>query len=165
MAGQPVASDSGMEWLWWLVAALALAGLVVAALLWMRSRRDRREWESGYAAALRESEWLAHDLLPTLRAAATPDEQLGGWTVARPRVTALEGSLGSLLSTSSDELGSGRVTALLGAVQVLRSTMDGPAGPGAAPDAGVRDLTASSRQLDDALATVRAAPDRPDPHG
>ncbi len=165
MSGQPVASDTGMDWLWWLVAALALAGLVVAALLWMRSRQARQKWEAGYAAALRECEWLAHDLLPTLRAAATPAEQAGGWTVARPRVTALEGSLGTLLSTSPDELGSGRVTALLGAVRVVRSTLDGPVGPGAAPDAGVRDLTASSRQLDDALATVRAAPDRPDHTG
>jgi hypothetical protein len=151
---------------WWLVAALALAGLVAAAVIWLRTRRTRQEWDAGYAAALAESEWLSHDLLPALRSAATPAEQLGGWNVARPRVTALEGSLESLLSTSHDDLGSSRVTALLAAVRVVRSTVDGPVGPGAAaPDQGVRDLTAAARQLDDALATVQASTPPPGASG
>ena len=108
-------SDSGsssVPWWVWLLALAAMVAAVVSIVALRRSGGQRKDWEAGYAEGIAESRWLADSLLPTLIAVPGAAERVGGWTVARPRVVALEARLEGLHATAEDELARTRVHTL-----------------------------------------------------
>ena len=114
--GGPVA-----PWIWvLLVVSLLVAGAVV--VLVPRARR-RREWASGLAAAEAEVGWVAHELLPGLQVAATPDVLEAGWHHFRPRLDAAEQSLSTLADTARDEPGRARAAELGEALRTTRGAV------------------------------------------
>ncbi len=121
-------ADTGIPaWVWWLLAAAVVAGLV-AAILVPRSRR-RAEWEADLASTDSEVTWFARELLPQLQLAGTADALAGGWRVAALRVTALEDRLTRLETVAPDEASGARARQLRDAVRAARG--------------GVEDLVAS----------------------
>lgn len=124
-----------------------------ALVLWQRSRAARRRWDADFATALTETRWLAVEILPALQRAKVPAEREGAWTIARPRVTALETDLAALSTTVADEQSAQRVAALLEAVRGTRATADQQIGVGGPVQGALfADLFDARRHLDDALA-------------
>jgi hypothetical protein len=158
-------SDSGsssVPWWVWLLALAAVAAAVVSIVALRRSGGRRKDWEAGYAEGIAESRWLADSLLPTLIAVPGAAERVGGWTVARPRVVALEARLEGLHATAEDELARTRVHTLRSGVLAARETLDGLAAPAMAAATGSPpDLPAAKRRLDDALDAVAPPPQPP----
>jgi hypothetical protein len=149
----PAASETTSPWVWWLVGLILLAAAVTAVVLWLRSRAARRRWEADFAAALTETRWLAVEILPALQRAKEPAEVEGAWTVARPRVMAIESDFEALSATASDEQSAAQVAALLAAVRGTRATADQQTGVGDPAHGPVFvDLFDARRHLDDALA-------------
>lgn len=145
-----------------------MVAAVVAIVAIRRSGGRRKDWAAGYAEGIAESRWLAGTLLPTLIAVPGAAERVGGWTVARARVTALEARLEGLHATAEDELATTRIHTLRSAVQAVRETLDGLVAPAMAAATGsTPDLPAAKRRLDDALDAVQppvpppATPGRP----
>jgi len=140
------------------VGLLLLGAAVMAVVLWLRARAARRRWEADFATALTQTRWLAVEIVPAMQRAKVPAEQAGAWTVARPRVIALETDIDALSTTASDEQSAERVAALLAAVGGTRATADlqtGVCGPAQGPV--FVDLFDARRQLDDALALANPA--------
>jgi hypothetical protein len=126
---------------------------VTAVVLWLRARAARRRWDADFTTALAETRWLAVEIVPALQRAKVPAEQAGAWTVARPRVIALESDFDALSTSASDEQSAGRVAALLAAVRGTRATADQQTGVGGPAEGPVFvDLFDARRELDDALA-------------
>lgn len=111
-------SSDSTGW-WWLALVVLLVGAVVAVLLVRRSRRGRT-WRSDVASAEREVGWFARDLIPQLRGSGSVAGVTGGWTVAAPRVSALDDRLTHLVTTAPGEEERARATALRDAVRTAR---------------------------------------------
>ena len=109
-------------WVWWLLAALALA-LAVGIPLLVRSRRSKA-WKSDLAGAEQEVAWLVRDLLPSLQRTGSREQALGGWAVSSERVLALDDRLTSLEATAPADSGRERARTLRDAVRVARGRMD-----------------------------------------
>lgn len=110
-------SDTG-QW-WWLALVVLVVGALVAVLLVRRSRLGRT-WRSDVATAEREVGWFARDLVPQLRGSGSVAGVAGGWTVAAPRVSALDDRLTHLVTTAPGEEERARATALRDAVRTAR---------------------------------------------
>jgi hypothetical protein len=121
----PAAADQGQRdaddtaWWWLLAAALVVVGAIVAALLVRRSRR-RRAWGEGLAEAEHEVGWFARDLVPQLRGSGSLAGVAGGWSVAAPRVAALDDRLSGLVTTAPGDDERARATAVQAAVRTAR---------------------------------------------
>ncbi len=114
-------TDDGVPpWVWWLVAALVVAGIVVGALLMARSRR-RARWDDQLEASRTESAWLARELLPQLRTTGSPEGAAGGWQVGLPRVAALEDQLTVLEASAPTEPRGAEARGLRDAVRTARA--------------------------------------------
>ena len=162
-ASTPTSDDSTPGWpLWVLVALIAVAVGVVIAL--MRRSSRRQDQRSSFEAALSESQWLGRDLTPTLLGDSR-DERRGAWSVARPRVVALEDRLARLASPGSESSDSLNAQQLETAVIALRRALDAESqsgGPG--PDAAAEALGAvkqAARQLDQVLSALAPTPAPP----
>jgi hypothetical protein len=112
------AADSGTQWLWWLLAAVAVAAAVAIPLL-VRAQR-RGAWREDLAAAEGEVAWFARALIPELRQSSSLDQVAGGWAVASSRVSALEDRLTALEATAPDDADRLRARALRDAVRTAR---------------------------------------------
>ena len=115
-------SEDVPAWVWWLLAALALA-LAVGIPLLVRSRRSK-SWKSDLAGAEQEVAWLVRDLLPSLQRTGSREQALGGWAVSSDRVLALDDRLTSLEATAPADSGRERARTLRDAVRVARGRMD-----------------------------------------
>ncbi|HEY2880673.1 hypothetical protein [Nocardioides sp.] len=104
---------------WWLALVVLVVGALVAVLLVRRARRGRT-WRSDVATAEREVGWFARDLVPQLRGSGSLAGVAGGWTVAAPRVSALDDRLTHLVTTAPGEEERARATALRDAVRTAR---------------------------------------------
>jgi len=109
--------DNG-SW-WWLVALVLVVAVVIAWLILRRSR-NRRAWGARLTSAENEIGWFARDLIPQLRGSGSPAGVSGGWTVAAPRVDALEEHLSRLITTAPGDQQRTRVLTLRDAVRTSR---------------------------------------------
>ncbi len=130
------------------MGALVLAALVAVPLV-VRSRR-RSAWDRDLAAAEGEVAWLARELLPQLRRAASREELAGGWTVSQARVSAAEDRLTVLESAGPDESRRTRARVLRDASRAARAQMQRLLGSGQ-HDAWALDLDAIIIDLETAL--------------
>jgi hypothetical protein len=155
--------DSTLGWpLWVLVALVVVAVGVVIALVQHRSRR--KDERSSFEAALSESLWLGRDLTPALLGDSR-DERRGAWSVARPRVVALEDRLARLASPGSESIDSLNAQHLETAVIGLRRALDaesqpGDPGPDAAAEA-IGGVKQAALQLEQVLSAVAPTPAPP----
>lgn len=154
-AEEDVEDDGVPAWAWWLAGALVAAALVAVPLV-VRSRR-RTAWDRDLAAAEGEVVWLARELLPELRRAASREELAGGWTVSQARVATAEDRLTVLESSAPDEPRRERSRALRDASRASRAQMQRLLGPGA-HDTWALDLDAIIIDLETALRPTPAAP-------
>ena len=115
-------SEGVPAWVWWLLAALALA-LAVGIPLLVRSRRSKA-WSADLAGAEQEVVWLVRELLPSLQRTGSREQAVGGWAVASERVLALDDRLTSLEATAPNDSGRERARTLRDAVRVARGRMD-----------------------------------------
>jgi hypothetical protein len=146
------AADTGVpSWLWWLLAAGALA-IAVAVPLLVRARRYRA-WGADLTAAEEEVAWFARVLVPELRQAGSADQVAGGWAVGSSRVSAVEDRLTALEASAPDDAGRARALTLRDAVRVSRGHMERLVGS-AATDTVMRDLDAAAAELEAALRAV-----------
>lgn len=140
--------DGTPPWIWWLLAALAVAGAVLALLLPRALRR--RRWDAELASSVTEARWLAGELLPQLQQASSVAEVAGGWQVSAGRVAALEDQLTGLVSSAPDEPRRGRATELRDAVRAARGEVDRLITSGTSPSPS-RELSAIASRLAAAL--------------
>ena len=115
-------SEDVPAWVWWLLAALALA-LAVGIPLLVRSRRSKA-WSADLAGAEQEVVWLVRELLPSLQRTGSREQAVGGWAVASDRVLALDDRLTSLEATAPNDAGRERARTVRDAVRVARGRMD-----------------------------------------
>jgi hypothetical protein len=156
-SGAAESADEGVPpWVWWLVGGLVV---LLGILTWFgvaRGRR-RRAWEERLHAAEAEVAWLARELLPQLRATGSLEQVAGGWTVARPRVSAAEDQLTVLESSAHGEASTARARVLRDAVRESRALVERLRG-GDHHDAWILDLDGAIALLESVLApTSRAA--------
>jgi hypothetical protein len=142
------------SWVWWLLAALVLLGVVLAALLVPRTRR-RRAWDADMATAQDRVAWFARDLLPALQELGSPAAVAGGWQVARARVTEAEDRLTALASSDPDVGRQGRALSLRDAVRAARESVETELASGD-PDTLRHGLSEVAAQLSAALDLDRA---------
>ncbi|HEY9379544.1 MAG TPA: hypothetical protein VIQ02_20900 [Jiangellaceae bacterium] len=142
------ATTAAPSWLWWLLAALALA-IVVTVPLIVRARR-RRAWRADLAAAEEEVAWFARVLVPDLRRAGSVDQVAGGWAVGSSRAAAVEDRLTALQSSAPDDPGRIRARNLRDAVRAARGHMQDVVDSGIAGTVH-RDLDAVAAELEAAL--------------
>jgi hypothetical protein len=128
---------------------LVLVLAVVIAWLILRRSRNRRAWGARLASAVSEVGWFARDLIPQLRGSGSPAGVSGGWTVAAPRVDALEELLSQLITTAPGDRERARALTLRDAV---RTSRDRVAAVARADDANAQ----WSLDLDDAQAPLLA---------
>ena len=121
----------------------------MAIPLVVRSRR-RNAWRQELAAAEAEVAWLARELLPELRRAASREEVAGGWSVSQARVSAAEDRLTVLESSAPDDPGRARARVLRDASRAARAQMQQLLGPGP-HDTWALDLDAIIIDLESAL--------------
>jgi hypothetical protein len=143
-----------LSWLWWLLGLLA-AVAVVALVVWLvRARGIRQAWEARFAGVVAESRWLAHELLPAVLGAESAAARRNMWTASRPRLDALERSLGEVVgSAPQDRLGGAE--RLRAAVTDLSSAMDAYAASAVPNDLeSIGAARLAQRQLEDALRTL-----------
>ena len=105
---------------WWWLLVLVLVVAVVIAWLLLRRSRSRRAWDAQLASAESEVGWFARDLIPQLRGSGSPAGVSGGWTVAAPRVDALEEHLSRLITTAAGDQQRARALTLRDAVRTSR---------------------------------------------
>ena len=132
-----------------MLAALVLLGVVLALILVPRARR-RGAWDTELASAEQELRWLAHDLLPQLQRAGSPDEVAGGWQVAAGRVSLVEDKLTGLESAAPDSSRARRARVMRDAVRAARQGMEARLAS-RDPTTLARDLAAIATQLSVAL--------------
>jgi len=70
-----------------------------------------------------EARWLDGEVLPTLLE-APPDERRGAWRIARPRVAALEATLGELAAPDAESGVAANARQLTAAVTDVRAALD-----------------------------------------
>jgi hypothetical protein len=149
-------SDGTSAWPLWALVALVILGVAIA--LWQHRQSRRRDARESFELALSESRWLGRDLLPTLLASSR-DERRGAWSVARPRVVALEDRLAALGAPGSETTGAVKAQRLEMAVIGVRGALDNEsrsdAGAAAEAFGGVKQ---AARQLDQALADALPTP-------
>lgn len=124
---EAAAEDEGIPaWVWWLLAAAVIAGVVAIPLLLRNSRRDA--WERGIAGSEADLAWLSRQLVPQLRTGAAV------WTASSAaRITAAEDRLTRLADDAADDAGRARAIALRDAARSARGHLDVlPADPAAA---------------------------------
>ena len=137
------------SWVWWALGAGLLA-IGVAVPLVLRARR-RTAWRRRLAAAEGELAWLARDLVPQLRQAASREQVAGGWAVAAGRVSTVEDELTVLEGSAPDDAGRDRARALRDATRLARARMDRVAGTGPVDTPWARDLDEIRADLEAAL--------------
>jgi hypothetical protein len=135
-------------WAWLLLALGVVAAALVIALVVVRSRR-RGLWRSELADAEREVAWYAHDLLPTLQQARSPEELRGAWGVGQGRVTTVEQHLAALTESARTDADRARARDLHEAVERAQARI-AQVVSGAAPDAA-GELALAATELDTAL--------------
>jgi hypothetical protein len=147
---QPSSADtSGVpSWLWWVLAAIALAAVVAVPLV-VRGRR-RGAWRDELASAEEEVAWFARVLVLELRAMGSLAEVAGGWNVAAGRVTAVEDRLTALEASAPDDAARTRTRGLRDAVRAARGHLRELLESGS-PDTMSRDLDAVAAELEAAL--------------
>jgi hypothetical protein len=155
-SGAATEDGSGVPaWAWWLAGLLLLA-LVVAIPLVVRARR-RTAWATELATASEEVAWISRVLLPQLQAAGSADQLAGGWTVAVPRVDAVQDRLTELGATARRDIDRGRAAQLRDAVRSARERVDGLIAS-RSPGPYSQDLAAVASSLEAALAGPPSAP-------
>jgi hypothetical protein len=148
-APEAPAEDEGVSsWVWWLLAAVILGGVVAIPLV-VRARR-RNAWRQELVEAEGEVAWFARGLLPELRRAGSREQVAGGWAVGLPRVAAVEDRLTALESTAPDDAGRERARSLRDALRLARARMQQLIGPGP-HDSWALDLDSMSADLEAAL--------------
>ena len=152
-AVQPSSAESSgaPSWLWWVLAAMALAVAVAVPLL-VRGRR-RRAWRADLASAEEEVAWLARVLLPELRRMPSLAEVAGGWNVAASRVVAVEDRLTALETSAPDDAARTRTRVLRDALRTARVHMQQLLESGSR-DTMSRGLDAVAAELEAALASA-----------
>jgi hypothetical protein len=148
--------DGAPSWVWWLLGA-ALVGTCVAVPLVLRARRHAA-WRRQLAAAEGELAWIARELMPQLRQAASREQVDGGWAVAGSRVSTVEDQLTVLEGNAPDDAGRDRARALRDATRLARARMDRVAGAGPADTTWTRDLDEIRADLDAALGPPPTSP-------
>ena len=152
-AADETSGDDGVPpWVWWLLAALVVAGSVVGVLLAVRAKR-RRVWRESVESAEREVAWLAREHVPQLRDTGSLERVAGGWQVGLPRVTALEDQLTVLESSAANEADAARAHGLREAVRTAHARVDSLTA-GAPQDTWALDLDEVIALLESALATT-----------
>lgn len=136
-----VTEDGSLGW-WWLVILLLGAGVIAIGVLLLRRRRARTEWDEGVDRAVGEATWVAGELIPNLLGQGSHG-RAGVWTIGRPRVLTLEGTLEDLIADNPDPAAARPVAALSSAVQAFRSALDQA---DRLPDFGGFSTTAALRQ-------------------
>jgi hypothetical protein len=137
------------SWVWWLLAAVALAAIVAVALI-VRSRR-RRSWQADFTAAADEVAWFSRVLLPALGQAASPDGVRSGWNVGAARVIALEDGLTGLEDSAPYDDARTRTRTLRDAVRTARTRLQVLLESGTPTP---QDLNAIAAELETALASA-----------
>ena len=151
------ATDEGIPaWVWWLLAGLAVAAVLLALILVPRARR-RSAWDEELAAAESGAAWLARELLPQLQQVGSPAEVSGGWQVAAGRVTQVEDQLTGLESSAPDEVRRNRALLLRDALRDARH--------GVEQVIVTRDPTTVPRDLAAVATNLSAVLDRARPTG
>ncbi len=152
-AAEPTSAESSgaPSWLWWVLAAIALA-VVVAVPLLVRARR-RGAWRADLASAEDEVAWFARVLIPELRRMPSLAEAAGGWNVAAGRVVAAEDRLTALETSAPDDAARTRTRALRDVLRTARVHMQQLLESGS-PDTVSRGLNAVAVELEAALASV-----------
>jgi hypothetical protein len=154
-AAESSGSDGTSAWPLWALVALVVLGVVIA--LWQHRKSRRRDARDSFELAFSESRWLGRDLLPALLASSR-DERRGAWSVARPRVVALEDRLAALASPGSESTAAVNAQRLEAAVIGVRGALDNESSSGADTAAetlgGVKQ---AARQLDQTLAELLPA--------
>jgi hypothetical protein len=153
---EPASGESGTpSWVWWLLAALVLAGLV-GFVLWMRARGRREQWDQAFSAATAEVSWVARVLIPQLQQQSS-EQVAGGWTVAAPRAASAEDALTTLLSSAPDPTRAEHAGALRDGIRSARARLDTISGAGDPLTTG-SELAATSTALEAAIASAAPAP-------
>jgi hypothetical protein len=156
-AVQPSSAESSgaPSWVWWVLAATALAVAVAVPLL-VRARR-RRAWRADLASAEEEVTWFARVLIPELRQMPSLAEAAGGWNVAASRVVAVEDRLTALETSAPDDAARTRTRTLRDALRTARVHMQQLLESGS-PDAMSRDLDAVAAELEAVLGSATNPP-------
>ena len=158
-AATPV-SSSPSPWVWWLLGLLIAGAVIALVVVAVRRRRTRQAWSARRAAAVAESTWLAHELVPSALSAQTPAARRDRWTASRPRVGALYRSLSELVASApKDQAGS--LDRLRDAVAGLGAAMDAYAATDAGDPERLGAARQAQRQLEDALARAVQLPPAP----
>jgi len=129
--------------------------VAAAGFLYAR-HRARAAWSDDLSAALDEVTWLGDDLLATLQR-QPPEVRAAAWTLARPRVVALEGVLEGLVATSPDPAQARRIAVLSSTVLATRSMLDSPVSVRVGPSMTL--LSQARRELAAAVAALRPSPE------
>jgi len=146
-------------WLWWVLAAVAVA-LAVAIPLVVGARRRMREWNAQLSAAAGEVRWFSRELIPLLQQQTSVEQVAGAWLVARSRVAAVEDALTSMVPAAPNETEAARAEALRDAVRDAREQLNSVTEPGAETPSADR-LAAAAGTLESALAALN--PEAPVP--
>ena len=152
-SGEGTESSGIPAWVWWLLAAVAIA-LAVAVPLILRNRR-RAVWQADFATAKEDVVWFARSLVPQLRQSGTLDQLSGGWRIGSPRVAGTEDRLTVLESSAPRDEDGAAARALRDAVRASRDQMRALLANG--------DSSAISPDLDEIAARLEAALAPPPP--
>lgn len=86
-----------------LVLLVVVAGMVVAAVLWSRSRSATREIDRRFDLVRSELTWADADLLPRVLASPSSLEAAELWQAGRPRLLVVEEELRQLAVVASSQ--------------------------------------------------------------
>jgi hypothetical protein len=127
-------------------------------VLAVRVRRARKVWDARLVGAVRESRWLAHELLPNALTTQSAAARRDIWIASRPRVDALQRNLSGLVASApKDHVGS--LDRLRDAVADLNSAMNAHVAADAPGDQeSLGAARQAARQLEEALRAVQPPP-------
>jgi len=149
----PTSESSGSDGqdggLWWLLVLLAVvAGLVVAGVLWWRSRNATKEIDRRFDLVRSELAWADEDLLPRVLASPSTAEAAGLWQAGRPRLLVVEEELRQLAVAASSQDRQDRAKQWRTALASLVTAVD--AETSLSPSADSERLRAARAQVEEA---------------
>ncbi len=135
--------------MWWLLVLLAVvAGLVVAGVLWSRSRSASKEIDRRFELVRSELTWADEDLLPRVLASPSTAEAAGLWQAGRPRLLVVEEELRQLAVVASSQERQDRARQWRTALASLVTAVD--AETSLSPSADSERLRAARAQVEEA---------------